>query len=107
MCIRDSYNGLLGSLDLKGQTFYYENRLDANEQRTPWHVCPCCVGNISRTLLMLPTWMYSKGTDAIYVNLFAGSTVTVPNVAGADVELVQATDYPWKGAVSILSLIHI
>ena len=37
------------------------NPLDANAQRTPWHVCPCCVGNIARTLLMLPTWMYSKG----------------------------------------------
>jgi uncharacterized protein len=95
------YNGLLGSLDLKGETFYYENRLDANEQRTPWHVCPCCVGNISRTLLMLPTWMYSKSADGIHVNLFAGSTVRVPDVSGTDVELVQKTEYPWKGAVSI------
>lgn len=96
------YNGLLGSLDLKGENFYYENRLDANEQRTPWHVCPCCVGNISRTLLMLPTWMYSKGTDGIYVNLFAGSTVKVPGVAGTDVVLEQRTEYPWKGGVSIV-----
>jgi DUF1680 family protein len=96
------YNGLLGSLDLKGENFYYQNRLDANEQRTPWHVCPCCVGNISRTLLMLPTWMYSKGTDGIYVNLFAGSTVTVPGVVGTDVVLEQKTEYPWKGAVSIV-----
>ena len=95
------YNGLLGSLDLKGENFYYENRLDANEQRTPWHVCPCCVGNIARTLLMLPTWMYSKGADGIYVNLFAGSRVTVPDVAGTDVEMIQATEYPWKGTVSI------
>jgi DUF1680 family protein len=96
------YNGLLGSVDLKGDNFYYENRLDANEQRTPWHVCPCCVGNISRTLLMLPTWMYSKGADGIYVNLFAGSTVKVPDVAGTDVVLEQRTDYPWKGGVAIV-----
>jgi hypothetical protein len=95
------YNGLLGAVDLEGENFYYQNRLDANEQRTPWHVCPCCVGNISRTLLMLPTWMYSKGADGIYVNLFAGSTVRVPDVAGTDVVLVQKTDYPWKGSVSI------
>ena len=44
---------------------------------------------------MLPTWMYSKGADGIYVNLFVGSTVMVENVAGTDVEMVQATDYPW------------
>jgi uncharacterized protein len=96
------YNGLFGSLDLDGKNYYYPNALAANIQRTPWNVCPCCVGNMSRTLLMLPTWMYSKGADGVYVNLFAGSTVTVPDVAGTDVELVQKTDYPWKGTVSIV-----
>jgi DUF1680 family protein len=95
------YNALFGALDLDGRNFFYTNPLDANEQRTPWHVCPCCVGNIARTLLMLPTWMYSKGPDAIHVNLFAGSTVTVENVAGTDVEMVQATDYPWSGRIAI------
>jgi DUF1680 family protein len=95
------YNALLGSLDLEGRTFYYDNPLDANVPREPWHVCPCCVGNIARTLLMLPTWMYARGADAVYVNLFAGSAVTVENVSGTDVQIVQATDYPWKGKVSL------
>jgi len=95
------YNALFGALDLEGKNFFYTNPLDANAQRTPWHVCPCCVGNIARTLLMLPTWMYSKGLDGIYVNLFAGSTVRVENVAGTDVEMVQATDYPWNGKIAI------
>jgi DUF1680 family protein len=95
------YNGLLGALDLDGRNFYYTNPLAANEQRTPWHVCPCCVGNLSRTMLMMPTWMYSKGADGIYVNLFVGSTVKIENVAGTDVEMVQATDYPWKGKIAI------
>ena len=40
------YNALLGSTDLEGKHFYYTNPLDANEPRTDWHVCPCCVGNI-------------------------------------------------------------
>ena len=96
------FNGLFGSLDLEGKTYYYPNPLAANAQRTPWNVCPCCVGNLSRTLLMLPTWMYSKGADGIYVNLFAGSTVHVPDVTGTNVELVQKTDYPWKGTVAIV-----
>src|SRR6185295_13649258 len=47
------------------------------------------------------TWMYSKGAEGIYVNLFAGSAVTVEGVAGTDVELVQTTDYPWSGRVAI------
>ena len=50
---------------------------------------------------MLPTWMYVKSADSIYVNIFIGSTLTVEDVAGTDVEIVQATDYPWSGNVSI------
>jgi hypothetical protein len=59
------------------------------------------VGNIARTLLMLPTWMYSKSSDALYVNLFAGTHVNVGQVGGTDVEVTQTTDYPWDGAVRI------
>ena len=94
------YNALLGATDLEGETFYYDNPLIGG-RRSAWHACPCCVGNIPRTLLMLPTWMYARGKDAIYVNLFVGSTVTVDGIAGTDVEMVQATDYPWSGKVSI------
>ena len=95
------YNALLGSVDLVGKNFYYQNPLDSRGPRYEWHACPCCVGNIPRTLLMLPTWMYVKGADGIYVNLFIGSTVTVEKVAGTDVQMVQKTDYPWSGNVSI------
>ena len=95
------YNALLGSMDLEGRNFYYQNPLDERRLRYDWHVCPCCVGNIPRTLLMLPTWMYVKSDKSIYVNLFIGSTVMVEEVAGTDVTMVQTTDYPWSGEVSI------
>ncbi len=90
------YNALLGALDLPAKNFYYDNPLVGSQPRYPWHVCPCCVGNIPRTLLMLPTWMYAKGKDGIYVNLFIGSTVNVD-----DVQMTQTTDYPWSGKVAI------
>ena len=95
------YNALLGSIDLAGKNFYYQNPLESRRNRYPWHGCPCCVGNIPRTLLMLPTWMYARSADSVYVNLFVGSTVKIKDVAGTDVEMVQATDYPWSGKVSI------
>ena len=50
---------------------------------------------------MIPTWTYAKGDDGIYVNMFIGSTINVENVAGTDVEMVQKTDYPWNGNISI------
>jgi len=124
------YNALLGSTDLDGKNFYYDNPLTASRARYAWHNCPCCVGNIPRTLLMVPTWTYVKadsgqavsrhiilppkqatqlmtrtgpGTSSggIYVNLFIGSTINVGKVAGTDVQMVQKTDYPWSGAVAI------
>ncbi len=100
------YNALLGAVDLEGKNFYYQNPLDTRRPRYEWHVCPCCVGNIPRTLLRLPTWTYSKMGEGIaggiYVNLFVGSTVTIHDVAGTDVEMVQQTDYPWSGKVTII-----
>ena len=95
------YNAVLGSIDLAGKGFYYRNLLNSQWARYPWHGCPCCVGNIPRVLLMLPTWMYTKSADGIYVNLFIASTVKLDNIAGTSVEMVQVTDYPWKGKVSI------
>jgi DUF1680 family protein len=95
------YNALLGSMDLEGKNFYYQNPLDSGTPRYPWHGCPCCVGNIPRTLLMLPTWMYAKTVDSLYVNLFVGSTATIEGVGGTDVQMVQVTDYPWDGNVSL------
>jgi DUF1680 family protein len=95
------YNALLGSVDLEGKNFYYTNPLDAGLARSSWHNCPCCVGNLARTLLMVPTWTYAKSADSVYVNMYIGSTVTVENAVGTDVEMVQESDYPWSGKVAI------
>src|SRR5438552_1338512 len=85
------YNAILGDIDLDGNNFCYTNALEAQGSENPryregnkyespllgyryaWHDCPCCVGNIPRTLLMVPTWMYATSPDSLYVNLFIGS----------------------------------
>ena len=95
------YNALLGSLDLEGKNYYYTNPLSSSAGRYQWHVCPCCVGNISRTLLMVPTWTYVRGDDGLYVNMFVGSTIQLEKIAGTDVEMVQKTDYPWSGNIAM------
>jgi DUF1680 family protein len=95
------FNAILGDMDLDAQNYTYTNPLDSSGHRYKWHVCPCCVGNIPRTLLSLPTWTYTKGKDALYVNQFVGSTVKVEGVAGTSVQIVQTTDYPWNGKVAL------
>jgi len=94
------YNALLGGVALDGKSYTYTNPL-VNTERAEWHVCPCCVGNLSRTLLMIPTWSYVKSKNALYVNMFVGSRIHVGKVAGTGVEVVQKTDYPWNGKVAI------
>jgi hypothetical protein len=101
LCEETLFNALLGGVDLEGQNFTYTNPLDSSAPRYQWHGCPCCVGNIPRTLLMLPTWTCTRGQDAVYVDLFAGSTVTLEGVAGTSVQLIQTTDYPWSGKVAL------
>jgi DUF1680 family protein len=49
----------------------------------------------------MPTWVYSKSPDGVYVNLFVGSTIRLENVAGTEVEMVQTTNYPWSGKLAI------
>lgn len=96
------FNAILGDVDLAGENFTYTNSLDSNQARYKWHNCPCCVGNIPRTLLMLPTWTYATASDAVYVNLFAGAKVNVGKVGGASVEMIQETNYPWDGDVKLM-----
>lgn len=95
------YNAILGDVDLDGQNYTYTNPLDSSGHRYKWHVCPCCVGNIPRTLLSLPTWTYTKGEKELYVNLFVGGTVNVGELAGTPVKITQATEYPWQGKITL------
>ena len=95
------YNALLGSLSLDGKDFTYTNALSTAQPRYGWHVCPCCVGNIPRTLLMMPTWTYVRGEDGLYVNLFVGSSINIERIAGTNIQMVQKTDYPWNGNVDL------
>lgn len=94
------YNALLGGLALDGESYCYTNPL-VNTERARWHVCPCCVGNVARTLLMIPTWTYVKSNEGVYVNMFVGSRIHVGQIAGTNVEIVQKTEYPWHGSISI------
>ena len=82
------YNALLGGVALDGKSYCYTNPL-VDTERALWHICPCCVGNLSRTLLMVPTWTYVKSKSALYVNMFVGSRIHVGAVAGTNLEVIQ------------------
>jgi len=94
------YNEVLGAVDDQANNIFYPNPLSGGG-RQPWTGVPCCYGNFARTVLELPTWTYTRSSNAIWLNLFIGSTMTISNVANTTVQMVQFTDYPWTNTDSV------
>lgn len=117
------YNGLLSGVSIKGDTFFYQNPLEAaagvgrrgdstvaasinGDRRTPYFDVACCPANLSRLIAQLPGLIYAtrpstrSGQAAeIFVNLFIDSEADV-TINGAKVHIKQTTNYPWDGKVS-------
>jgi hypothetical protein len=99
---RSLYNGALDGLSLSGDRFFYGNPLASSGQyaRSEWFGTACCPSNISRLVESLGDYIYAKSDDAVWVNLFVGSTTTIPLKKGK-VNVTQQTEYPWEGMVQI------
>jgi len=99
---RTLYNGYLSGVNLAGDRFFYQNPLvsDGRPERSAYFDVACCPANLARLMEELPGLIYAEGTNAIYVNLFIGSTATM-TLAGVPLTLTQQTNYPWDGKVTI------
>lgn len=98
------YNNVLGAVALNGTSFYYQNPLDEKRVRYPWHVCPCCVGNIPRALIAIKDLIYSVNASRteLYLSHFVDSEAVLPEVGGAGLRVRQSTRYPWEGGVTVV-----
>jgi len=96
------YNGVLSGISLSGDKFFYPNPLASfgQHERVPWFSCACWPPNVARILTSVPGYFYAATKDRIYVNLFAQGTGKM-RAGGTGVELVQTTEYPWKGDIKI------
>jgi DUF1680 family protein len=97
------YNNLLGSVELAGENFFYQNPLDSNKARYPWHGCPCCVGNIPRALFAIKDMIYSldPSRTELYLSHYVDCEATLPKVGGASLRVRQETRYPWEGDIAV------
>ena len=103
---RTLYNGLISGVALDGKTFFYQNPLEATgkagkDQRSPWFGVACCPGNITRFMASVPGYVYAQRNDAMWVNLFMGSSADIKMDNGRTVKMVQETRYPWDGTVKM------
>lgn len=95
---RALYNGVISGVSLSGDKFFYDNPLESMGQhdRQRWFGCACCPGNITRFVASVPQYQYATRGKDIFVNLYIQGKADV-----GDVRLVQTTDYPWNGKVTI------
>ena len=100
---RTLYNGLLSGVSLSGDRFFYPNPLASmgQHQRSSWFSCACCISNMTRFLPSVPGYVYAQNESDIYVNLFMSSTGDITLPAAGKVQLVQQTEYPWKGKIAL------
>ncbi|RTL58758.1 MAG: glycoside hydrolase family 127 protein [Sphingobacteriales bacterium] len=99
---RSLYNGALDGLSLSGDRFFYDNPLASSgqHQRRAWFGTACCPANISRLVASVGDYIYGQGTNSIWVNLFIGSSTTIP-LAKTNVEVKMQTNYPWDGTIKL------
>jgi uncharacterized protein len=106
---RTLYNGLLAGISLDGKKFFYPNPLESDGTyrfnmgsctRQSWFDCSCCPTNLIRFVPSIPGLIYAAQKDSLYINLFMSNKAHIP-INGTMVEIVQHTDYPWKGQVAI------
>lgn len=96
------YNAVLPGVSLQGDSYFYENPLEAGPKRTrwTWHPCPCCPPMFLKIMGALPGTIYAQDDDDLYVNLFIGSRAEIRLPAGKIV-VRQTTRYPWDGAITL------
>lgn len=98
---RTLYNGVLTGISLSGNNYTYQNPLNStSHSRWEWHGCPCCPPMFLKFMGAMPGFIYSHKGNDLFVNLYAGSSVTIPT-DGTDVKLTQSTNYPWQSMVTV------
>jgi uncharacterized protein len=99
---RSLYNAAADGLSLDGRLFFYGNPLasDGRHKRREWFGTACCPANIARLVESLGNYIYAQSDNALYVNLFVGSSTSV-DIAKSKVNITTETNYPWEGTVKI------
>ena len=95
------FNNVLGAISRDGTRFYYQNPLLSDTPRYTWHKCPCCVGNVPRTLLALKDTVFSVDGETLYVNQYMDIENAKVTVGGVSYTVSMKTDYPVDGKVML------
>ena len=99
---RSIYNGTLSGISYTGDHFFYVNPLESagDHHRQEWFGCACCPSNLDRFLPSVGGYAYAVSDNALWVNMYMGSSAKV-SLGGGEVGVNVETRYPWEGAVKL------
>ncbi len=100
------YNSLLSGISAGGDRYFYVNPLEVwppnclehtsmahvKPIRQRWFDVPCCPTNAARTLASLGQYIYQRDDNALYINLYIGSSMEAV-FGGAKVHFSLETSY--------------
>jgi hypothetical protein len=99
------YNALLAAMTPDGAWWSYFAPLQGERVPSPSQHADvglsCCAANGPRGLLMTPRWALMESAAGPVVNLYAAGASRLRLAEGAEVRLIQETDYPVTGRVVI------
>lgn len=105
------YNSVLSGVSLDGTKYFYVNPLRTlhpmphnlrwSRTRVTFVGSFCCPPNVTRTEAEVSNYAYAKSDDAIWVNLYGGSTLETELAGTGKVNLTQETEYPWSSRVRV------
>jgi DUF1680 family protein len=96
------YNAIIAGISLNGKEYFYVNPLAnrGGHRRQEWFECACCPPNIARLLASLPGYFYATSENEIWIN-FYGESIAKINLKDRIITILQQTDYPWSGDITI------
>ena len=92
------YNAMVGAMTPGGEFFAYFTQLTG--ERVPSFIAhgdlnlSCCVASAPRGMLLTPRWAFMTAQEGLVVNLYAPGTFSAKLADGAEVKIIQETDYP-------------
>jgi DUF1680 family protein len=107
------YNSILSGINVSGKGWSYTNPLrwhgpehplmsqDAHRRFDPGRIHVCCPSSLLRTVAGWHGCLYSTSPEGFWVHHYGGSRFEGTLADGRSVRVIQQTDYPWDGKVSL------
>lgn len=106
------YNSVLSGISLDGKNFLYTNPLSYSDDlpfKQRWSkdrvgyiaLSNCCPPNVVRTIAEINNYLYTVSDNGLWLNFYAGSTLSTKLKDGSTVKLSQETNYPWNGQIKV------